>query len=242
MTCALPKMATPSSATCRTCQKRCKAKKPTQVEGGALFRGNNRKHARTPKGPAQPPKLALRYPVPVPKVVPHKRVAAPKRRLTLFAIQSLVDSYKSMYPAAVWRGHCIKAESFSGENNNCVFSAAEAEELQVFDASLPTSSTRSWLRSQGLTPLNNPVRRDCWWTSHEALGGAPVAKAKEEATRLTGKQFHHPRMNEKQISDAVAGLKDHYPAGLLIAHEPGEGFFFLIHAWQERVVARTQCG
>ena len=52
-----------------------------------------------------------------------------------------------------------------------------------------------------------------------------MAKAKEEATRLTGKQFHHPRMNEKQISDAVAGFNDHYPTGLLIAHEPGDGCF-----------------
>ena len=32
--------------------EKVQGKKPTQVKGGALFRGNNRKHARTPKGPA----------------------------------------------------------------------------------------------------------------------------------------------------------------------------------------------
>ena len=139
----------------------------------------------------QPPKKALRYNVPVPKA--HKVERAAKRRLTLLAIRSLLDFYKAMHPAAIWRGygcsfasrcprskgwHCSDRSKTSQEQDTTHLQRCGAADLETTVAERPISFARSWLCSQGLSPINNPVRQDCWWTSHEALGGSPVVADK----------------------------------------------------------------
>ena len=48
-------------------------------------------------------------------------------------------------------------------------------------------------------------------------------------------------MNEQHISFAVTGLEENYPGGLLIAHEPKDGFYFFVpgnkESWVDRKMA-----